>query len=104
MGDGEVTQLSMEVDVHLLFRGRGKAGPYIGVGAGMHRMSWEAPSNDPDSASKPGFNLLGGLELPFSRGRWSLVFEGGYQWVDEWGTGRINASNVRSYMGLGRNF
>ena len=103
-GDGDVTHLSLEVDVHYLFSGRGQVGPYVGVGVGGHRLSWTAARPLPDSASKLGVNLVAGIELPFSRDRWSFLVEGGYQWVDEWGTDRINVSNVRTYAGLGRNF
>ena len=101
---GDVTHLSLDVDMHFLFRGRGKAGSYVGFGAGGHRFSWEADRPLPDSASKIGFNLMGGLEFPFAESRWSFMIESGYQWVDPWGTERIDASNVHAYLGLGRNF
>ncbi len=34
-GDADVTQLSIELDAHLMLRGFGHAGPYIGLGVGM---------------------------------------------------------------------
>ena len=104
VGDGDVTQLSLEIDMHFLFRGRGKVGPYMGFGLGGHRLSWKSDRPLPDSATKLGVNLMGGLEFPFAQNRWSFTLEGGYQWVDEWGTERINVSNVRTHLGLGRNF
>ena len=47
---------------------------------------------------------MGGYEFSFGGQNWSLLLEGGYQWVDEWVHGPINVSTVRSYVGLGRNF
>ena len=89
--------------MHYLFRGRGTVGPYVGLGLGGHRLSWTSPRLLPDSASKLGVNVVAGLEMPFSRNCWSFLVESGYQWVDEWGTERIDVSNVRTYLGLGRN-
>ena len=103
-GAGDVSQFSMELDMHYLFKGRGKSGPYLGLGLGGHRLGWDVERPRSGSSSKLGVNLLGGVEFPFGRGHWSMVFEGGYQWVDEWGTGRISTSSMRSYLGLGRNF
>jgi hypothetical protein len=102
--DAEVTQLSAELDAHILFRGAGKAGPYVGFGGGLHLLSWDA-SNDQidDSAHKTGFNVLGGLEMPVAQGNWSLMAEGGYQGMTKWAS-MLNASHVRAYVGLGRNF
>ena len=104
LGGGDVTQITMEVDVHHLFRGRGLGGPYLGAGLGMNRLTWDADKPYLDSTSKAGFNLVGGWEFPLGQGDWSLLCETGYQWVMPWGTDRLEASNVRTYAGLGRNF
>ncbi|MBT3341712.1 MAG: hypothetical protein HN712_02355 [Gemmatimonadetes bacterium] len=101
--DAEVTQLSAELDAHLLLRGVGKPGPYIGFGGSVHLLSWDAPSGTGDSTVKSGFNVLGGLEIPIANGRWSLFAEGGYQGVTQWAS-MLDASHVRAYVGLGRNF
>ncbi len=102
--DAEVTQLSAELDAHILFRGAGKPGPYIGLGAGVHLLSWDAPSDEiDDSTYKTGFNALGGLEIPIAKGSWSLFAEGGYQGVTQWAS-MLDASHVRAYVGLGKNF
>lgn len=100
----EVTQLSAEVDAHILLRGAGRPGPYIGFGGSIHLLTWDAP-NDliDDSAYKTGFNILGGLEIPIAKGRWSLFAEGGYQGVTKWAS-MLDASHTRAYVGLGRNF
>ena len=102
--DAEVTQLSAELDAHILFRGVGKAGPYIGFGGGLHLLSWDAPNDAiDDSAIKTGFNVLGGLDIPVGDGSWSVIAEGGYQGVTKWAA-MLDASHVRAYVGLGRNF
>ena len=102
--DAEVTQLSAELDAHILFRGAGKAGPYVGFGGGLHLLSWDAPNDQiSDCAYKTGFNVLGGLEIPVAKGSWSLIAEGGYQGVTKWAS-MLDASHVRAYVGLGRNF
>ena len=104
LGAGDVSQFSMELDMHYLFRERGKSGPYLGLGLGGHRLGWDAVRPQGGASSKLGVNFLGGVEISLGRGHWSMILEGGYQWVDEWGTGRIDASSMRSYLGLGRNF
>ncbi|MDP7448146.1 MAG: hypothetical protein QF689_06150 [Candidatus Latescibacteria bacterium] len=76
-GDADVTQLSVELDGQFLFRGVGRAGPYIGLGAGMHQLAWDSTANLDDTAYKMGFNAVGGLELPLAGGGWSLQLEGG---------------------------
>ena len=100
---GDVTQLSIEVDGQILPRPDYKVGPYFGVGVGMHQLNWDALGNNDDSTNKLGLNLLAGLQLPFSDGRWRLFLEGGYQRVVKFDD-LIDASHVRSYLGFGRNF
>jgi len=113
-GEGDITQLSIEADVHYLLLGNGRGGPYVGVGSGMHYLSWDVDyqrqSRDevfPDESTiKPGANLVAGLHAPLAQGRWSLLAEAGYQWMPGWKSvdEQIKASNVRTYVGLGRNF
>lgn len=79
-GDADVTQLSVEVDGHMLL-GDGHGGPYIGLGAGMHQLDWDSLDNLDDTVYKMGFNAFGGLEVPLADGGWSLLLEGGYQYV-----------------------
>ena len=102
VGDGDVTQASFEVDLHYLWRGRGATSPYLGVGAGMHRLTWEADEPLPDSATKPGVNAVGGVGILLGQGRWSMLFEVGYQWVKDWNS-VVDASHTRAYVGFGRN-
>ena len=102
VGEGGVTQASGEVDLHYLWRGRGATSPYVGLGAGMHRLTWDADEPVPDSATKPGINAVGGVGILLGEGNWGLLFEVGYQWVKDW-NGVIDASNTRAYVGFGRN-
>lgn len=102
-GDADVTQLSVEVDGHLLLRGTGHAGPYIGLGVGMHQLAWDSPDNLDDTVYKMGFNALGGLAVPLADGGWSLLLEGTYQYVMDWND-TIDASSLRVSAGLGVNF
>ena len=116
-GDADVTQLSIEVDGHLLLNGAGHAGPYLGLGLGMHQLGWDSPDNLDDTVYKMGFNVLAGLEIPLaggdwsllglevplSGGGWSLLLEGGYQEVMDWNC-TIDASSLRAFAGLGVNF
>ncbi len=102
-GDADVTQLSVEVDGHLLLRGTGHAGPYIGLGVGMHQLDWDSLDNLDDTVYKMGFNAFGGLEVPLADGGWSLLLEGGYQYVMDWND-TIDASSLRVSAGLGVNF
>jgi opacity protein-like surface antigen len=95
-----VTGLAIEADVHRLLRDYDRAGPYFGIGAGMHQLSVDAPGTNDDSANKVGFNATVGLQVP---GRWSFIAETGYQYVLKWGR-YIDVSNVRAYVGLGRTF
>lgn len=101
--DADVTQLSIELDTHLLIREAGRAGPYIGLGAGMHQLAWDSTGNLDDTAYKVGFNIYGGFEIPVASGAWSLLLEGGYQRVMDW-NGTIDASNLRLLAGIGVNF
>lgn len=101
--DADVTQLSIELDSHLLLRQAGLAGPYLGLGAGMHQLAWDSSGSLDDTAYKVGFNLYGGVEVPVSGGAWSLILEGGYQRVMDWND-TIDASNLRALVGLGVNF
>ncbi len=115
VGDGDVEQLAIEGDVHYLFRDYRVAGPYIGLGLGMHLLSWDVeperdieneggPAVRPDESTfKPGINLLAGMHVPLGQGRWSLLLESGYQWVGKW-DGLMDASNVRGFVGLGQMF
>ena len=103
VGDGDVTQLSIEVDGQILPRPDYKVGPYIGVGVGMHQLNWDAVGNNDDSANKVGLNLLAGLQFPISDARWRFLLEAGYQRVAKFDD-LIDASHVRSYLGFGRNF
>ena len=110
MDDADVTQLAVEVDLHLLARGLGRPGPYVGLGAGMHQLSWDAPASAgtqigaklDETAYKVGLNLVAGLEIPSGDG-WTLAVEGGYQAVARWND-MIDGSNVRLYVGVGRYF
>ncbi|MFP6645479.1 MAG: hypothetical protein VCF24_18250 [Candidatus Latescibacterota bacterium] len=102
-GDADVTQLSIEVDGHLLLNGAGHAGPYLGLGLGMHQLGWDSPDNLDDTVYKMGFNALAGLEVPLAGGGWSLLLEGGYQKVKDWND-TIDASSLRAFAGLGVNF
>lgn len=104
--DADVTQLSLELDGHYVFvRGPGSVRPYVGIGAGLHRLTWDTPadSESEDSAVKVGFNAVGGLEIPLGRNGWSLMLEGGYQGVVQWND-IIDASSIRVHAGIGRNF
>ena len=56
-----------------------------------------------ESTFKPGVNLIAGMHVPLGQGRWSLLLEGGYQWVSKWDN-LIDASNVRGFVGLGQMF
>ena len=102
-GDADVTQLSIEVDGHLLLNGAGHAGPYLGLGLGMHQLGWDSPDNLDDTVYKMGFNALAGLEVPLAGGGWSLLLEGGYQKVMDWND-TIDASSLRAFAGFGVNF
>lgn len=102
-GDADVSQLSIEVDGHYLLRGMGKAGPYIGLGAGMHQLAWDSTGNLDDTTYKMGFNLIGGLEVPVAGGATSLLLEGGYQRVMNWND-TIDVSNLRAFAGFAVNF
>ncbi|MFH1568598.1 MAG: hypothetical protein ABIL09_11430 [Gemmatimonadota bacterium] len=110
MADADVTQLAIEADVQLLLRGLGQATPYLGVGGGMHQLSWDAPSGGAGQARgdlnettyKVGLNIMAGFEVPTGDG-WCLLVEGGYQKLKAWDQS-IDGSNVRLYAGLGRLF
>ena len=102
-GDADVTHLAIELDGHLLFRGMGAGGLYIGAGASLHRLTWDAPAGAVDSAVKVGFQGVGGLEIPFGDSDWGMTLEGGYQGVVKW-NGIVDASNVRAYVGIGKYF
>ena len=97
---GDVTQLGLEGDFHFLFRGIDGAGLYLGAGAGLHYLTWDARGNNEESTNKAGMNLMAGLRFP---GRWTLLIEGGYQRVLRWGD-LIDVSNLRTYVGMGRSF
>lgn len=99
----DVTQMSLEADSQILFRRAGRPGPFVGVGVGLHRLSWDTPGSAGVATYKAGLHLTGGLDIPVGRGRWGLLLEGGYQKVLAWDD-RIDASSVRAYAGLGRNF
>ena len=103
LGAGDVTQLSLEADLHYILRGKALASPYLGLGLGMHQLSWDAPPTAEDSGNEVGANLMGGVQVPVGDGGWSWLVEGGYQRVIKWDA-LINASNVRTHVGLVRNF
>ena len=103
LGAGDVTQLSIEADLHYILRGNSLASPYVGLGLGLHQLSWDAPATAEDSGNKFGVNFMGGLQFPLGAGGWSLFLEGGYQRVVKWDA-LIDASHVRTYAGLARNF
>ena len=103
VGGGDVTQLSIEIDGQILTRPDYKFGPYLGVGAGMHQLNWDARGNNDDSANKVGLNLLAGLQVPMSAARWRFFLEAGYQRVAKFDD-LIDTSHLRSYLGFGRNF
>ena len=103
MEDADVTEVSLSVDTHLLFRGNDRTTPYLGVGVGGHRLTWDAAKPNKDSATKSGINFMAGLHKPVSDGLSSVVLEAGYQRVVTFDD-VIDASNVRLYVGLGRNF
>ena len=100
----DVTQLSIELDLHLLLGKIGRISPYLGLGLGMHQLTWDAADapGEVDNASKVGFNAVGGLELP-GGGGWTLFIEAGPQQVIRWDD-RIDAGNTRVYLGVGRYF
>jgi len=100
----DVTQLSIELDLHLLLGKMGRISPYLGAGLGMHQLTWDAAdvSGAGDSASKMGFNAVGGLELP-AGGDWTLLLEVGSQQVMKWND-TIDVGNTRVYLGVGRYF
>ena len=105
MADADITQLSLELDAHLLFRGMNKAGPYIGAGVGQHRLSGDVMGGSSDSSIKTGFNGIFGLHLPVGSGGWSWDIETGYQLVLPWNNRiEIDASHVRAHLGLGKAF
>ena len=99
-GIGEVDDLAIEFDMHRLLSDHNRAGLYVGAGIGLHQLSIDAPGTSDDSANKLGFNLTAGLQIP---GRWMFVAETGLQRVVKWGPS-IDASHVRTYIGLGRTF
>lgn len=101
--DADVTQMSLSVDTHLLFRGVDRTTPYLGLGVGGHRLTWDAAKPNKDSATKGGLNFMAGLQRPVSDGLSSLLLEAGYQRVAKFDD-IIDVSNVRLYVGLGRNF
>lgn len=98
---GGTTDLSIETDIHRLLSDYDCTGLYVGVGAGLHQLSVDAPGNSDDSANKVGFNVSAGVQVP---GRhWTLLAETGYQYVIKWGP-LIDVSNVRTYIGMARTF
>jgi hypothetical protein len=108
--DADVSQLGLEADLHYFFRAAGRPGPYFGLGAGMHRLSWHQPSWQgsvgDESTYKASVAGTAGLQLPIGRGAWAVVLESGYQRVLEYNarTLHVDASNVRTCLGLGRSW
>ena len=100
-GTADVTQLSAELDGHYLFNHPGSVRPWVGIGAGLHRLTWDAPAGAEDSADKAGLNAMGGLDVPLGRNGWSLMLEGGYQGVVQWND-IIDASSIRVHVGIGK--
>ncbi len=101
--DADVTEMSLSVDTHLLLRGNDRTTPYLGVGVGGHRLTWDAAKPNKDSTTKGGLNFIAGLHKPVSDGLSSLVLETGYLRVAKFDD-VIDPSNIRLYVGLGRNF
>lgn len=101
-GADDLQNLSIETDLQWLQKSYRNAGPYLGAGLGIAQLSIEPPSgsNASSSANKFLFNALCGVLVP---GTWSLTIEFGYQKVMAWGS-VINASNFRSFVGIGRDF
>lgn len=95
------TDLSIETDIHRLLSDYDCTGLYVGVGAGLHQLSVDAPGSSDDSANKLGFNATAGVQVP--GGHWTLLAETGYQYVVKWGP-LIDVSNVRTYIGMARTF
>ena len=102
-GDADVTQLSVEFDAHRLVRGQGNVGLYLGVGMGIHQLSWDVGHRLNETSYKTGLNAVAGLEIPLDHGGWSLIAEGGYQLVTEWND-VLDISHMRAYTGLSRNY
>ena len=101
MGDAEITQMSAELDAHVLFRGADKAGFYVGAGVGEQRLKGDFTGSC-ESAFKGGFNGIVGLNLPISGG-WSWQIESGYQFVTSWhNTIEIDPSHIRAHLGVAR--
>ncbi len=101
VGTADVTQLSAELDGHYLFNHPGSVRPWVGIGAGLHRLTRDAPAGAEDSADKAGLNAMGGLDVPLGRNGWSLMLEGGYQGVVPWND-IIDASSIRVHVGIGK--
>jgi opacity protein-like surface antigen len=101
--DADVTEMSLSVDTHLLLRGNDRTTPYLGIGVGGHRLTWDAAKPNKDSTTKGGINFMAGLHKPVSDGLSSIVLEVGHQRVAKFDD-IIDASHVRLYVGLGRNF
>ena len=97
----DMKNLSIEGDVHWVFRGYDQFGPYIGLGLGLAQLSIQPPegSEANSSTNKIALNTVCGLNIP---GNWIASIELGYQYVAPWGA--MDASSVRSYIGLGRSF
>ena len=101
VGTADVTQLSAELDGHYLFNHPGSVRPWVGIGAGLHQLTWDVPAGAEDSAGKAGLNAMGGLDVPLGRNGWSLMLEGGYQGVEQWND-IIDASSIRVHVGIGK--
>ena len=100
----DVSQLSIELDLHLLLGRVGRVRPYLGTGLGVHLLTWDAADvlGDADSAKKLGLNAVGGVELP-AGGDWTILLEVGNQQVLRWDD-NIDVSNTRLYLGVGKHF
>jgi len=101
----DVSQLSIELDLHLLAGRIGRVRPYLGAGVGVHVLTWDANNvqGNADSSNKVGLNAVGGFELLPGGEGWGLLFEVGTQQARAWDD-NIDVSNTRVYLGVGKHF
>ncbi|MEW6750184.1 MAG: hypothetical protein AB1505_04320 [Candidatus Latescibacterota bacterium] len=97
---GDVRHTGLEADLQLVPWGLERLGPYLGAGAGLHLLGWEAPPGAVDSVNRAGANLMAGLHLPAGL---PLFLEAGYQRVARWDD-LLDVSHLRTYAGIGQAF
>jgi len=72
LGEVEISDLSLDVDAHFLWATDYAIEPYAGAGVSLHLLNGRGDFIDDTfveellDAIAPGFNLVGGLELPIS--------------------------------------